>query len=439
MRLSNYEDDGLERVDNWLQHQEMMPDEQTLRKLLATYNVSFVLEGINRWHSTMLCELKNSYVQQSQRYVVMSADGYLLPELSLAEQEQAETLLGKALDLYQKMSVIKEEFKGRPKAEYYQYGIPVEDARYILPLAMQTNLSVAMSADKLLDWFILFAQPAYQMLFAEIKDTLLAKLPNKLGEACVQNSLQVNDDKKISDFYQEDLCKITNEQPVVFLHGFAELELKAGLGALTSTMEKAPSEVLAAWGEDWQEKSSAVVGRVLGYGHESIAEQARTTYGLMFSLVTYHQQVRHRLPSMYRENWHDLLKDKERAVVVPPTVAQSKFKEEYLALCAEFCQFQEQLAANYSDDRWLYFLLNCQQVKVIMGSNARMDCQMLQERICRNAQWEIRNIAEQKLDLLRQKSNILYRKALPSCVYGACKEGKYTCGQAKEMREKYGE
>ena len=34
-------------------------------------------------------------------------------------------------------------------------------------------------------------------------------------------------------------------------------------------------------------------------------------------------------------------------------------------------------------------------------------------------------------------SDILYKNAVPSCVYGACKEGKMTCGRAAEMREKY--
>lgn len=439
MRLSNYEDDGLVRVENWLQQQNEELNGETLRVILAAYNVSFVLEGINRWHSTMLCELKNSYVQQSQRYVTMSADGYLLPELTAEEKKQAEELLQQAFDLYSEMSVIKEEFKGRPKAEYYQYGIPVEDARYILPLAMQTNLSVAMSGDKLLDWFALFAQAPYKNLFTEIKDALLGCLPKKLGQVCVMLAKDTADKTQISDFYQEDLARITVTEPVVYLHGFAEPELKAGLGALTSTMAKAPSEVLAGWGEEWKEKSAAVVGRVLGYGHESIAEQARTTYGMMFSLVTYHQQVRHRLPSMYRENWQDLLADVSRNVVVPPTVVGSKFEEDYLALCRAFRQFQQQLAATYEDGRWMYFLLNCQQVKVVMSSNARMDCQMLRERICRNAQWEIRDIAERKLDLLRQKSSVLYRNALPPCVYGTCKEGTYTCGQAGAMRKKYAE
>ena len=62
---------------------------------------------------------------------------------------------------------------------------------------------------------------------------------------------------------------------------------------------------------------------------------------------------------------------------------------------------------------------------------------ILQERICCNAQWEINAIAVAKLEELRKLSDILYQYAVPSCVYGNCKEGKMTCGKAAQMREKY--
>ena len=100
-------------------------------------------------------------------------------------------------------------------------------------------------------------------------------------------------------------------------------------------------------------------------------------------------------------------------------------------------RFQQRIAGHYKGGLWRYFLLNCQQVKIITSTNARMDCGMLAERICNNAQWEINRIAVAKLEELRKLSDILYKTAVPSCVYGTCKEGKMTCGRAAEMREKY--
>ncbi|MBQ2014564.1 MAG: FAD-dependent thymidylate synthase, partial [Peptococcaceae bacterium] len=142
MQLTNYEGADLLFVEALLkQHPDTNRD--TLLELLKTCNLSFVLEGINRWQSTMICERKDSYVQQSQRYVTMSRDGYTLPELGEADRAKAEALIAKVFALYEEMSQLKEAFKGRPKREHYRYGIPVEDARYILPLAVKTNLSVA--------------------------------------------------------------------------------------------------------------------------------------------------------------------------------------------------------------------------------------------------------------------------------------------------------
>ena len=87
----------------------------------------------------MICELIDSYVQQSQRYVTMDADGYTLPDLKEEDAQKARELVGRAFALYEEMSQIKEEFKGRPKKEHYLHGIPVEDARYIFPFAVTTD------------------------------------------------------------------------------------------------------------------------------------------------------------------------------------------------------------------------------------------------------------------------------------------------------------
>ena len=231
--------------------------------------------------------------------------------------------------------------------------------------------------------------------------------------------------------------RITAEQPVVLLRTFEKPELKAGLGALTSTKGEAPSMVLESWGAEAEEKAQGVINRVMGYGHTSIAEQCRTTFGMMFSLVTYHQQERHRLPNTYREPWLNILLEPERPPVIPQTVIDGGFESRYRRFVQDMQRFQQRIAGHYKGGLWRYFLLNCQQVKIITSTNARIDCGMLAERICNNAQWEIKAIAVAKLEELRKLSDILYRNAVPSCVYGACKEGKLTCGRAGEMREKY--
>ncbi len=436
MEITNYEGTDLLQVENFLQHHTNL-EQKTVCTLLKTCNVSFVLEGINRWQSTMICELKDSYVQQSQRYVTLDNDGYSLPELQEDDREKAEELVGRAFALYTEMSQLKEDFKGRPKKEHYLYGISVEDARYILPLAVKTNLSVATTGDKLLDWFRMMNRPLDRQMFADVHDALLQVLPEMLGEWLDTQTYEYENDGVLNQFYQDDLDRITPKKPVVLLHTFAQPELKVGLGALTSTKAEPPSEVLQQWGTEAAEKAKGVTKRVLGYGHTSIAEQCRTTFGMMFSLVTYHQQVRHRLPSTFREPWLNILLEPERPPAIPQSVIDGGFEQQYRRLVQDMQRFQQRIAGHYRNGLWRYFLLNCQQVKIITSTNARMDCGILQERICCNAQWEINAIAVAKLEELRKLSDILYQYAVPSCVYGNCKEGKMTCGKAAQMREKY--
>ena len=436
MQLTNYEGQDLLSVDVLLkQHTEVNPD--TVRELLKTCNLSFVLEGISRWQSTMICERKDSYVQQSQRYVTMTSDGYTLPAMDEEDTRKAEELIGKAFALYEEMSKLKGEFKGRPKAEHYLYGIPVEDARYILPLAVKTNLSVATTGDKLLEWFRMMKRPEDALLFDDIRKALMDALPQTLAEWLDNQEYRYEQEELLDTYYQRELDNITPEKPVILLRTFTQPELKAGLGSVTSTKAEPPSEVLAGWGADAAEKAKGVTKRVMSYGHTSVAEQCRTTFGMMFSLVTWHQQVRHRLPNTFRESWNSLLADENRPPIIPPTVKEGGFAEKYCSLVKEMQEFQRYLAQNYEGGVWRCFLLNCQQVKIITSTNARMDCEMLQERICNNAQWEINRIAVSKLEDLRKLSDILYQYAVPSCVYGVCKEGKMTCGRAAEMREKY--
>ena len=59
MRLTNYEGTDFLPVSVFLE-QNPDADRETVQELLKTCNVSFVLEGINRWQSTMSSERKDS-------------------------------------------------------------------------------------------------------------------------------------------------------------------------------------------------------------------------------------------------------------------------------------------------------------------------------------------------------------------------------------------
>lgn len=440
MRITNFESPGLHDLALWIEeNKDKTINEDIMKEILKTFNITFVAEGINRIQSTLLCELKDSYVQQSQRYVTMDESSYEIPLLNETDNIRAKELIEKAFKLYGKMSELKEEeFKGRPKAGNYKHGIPIEDARYILPLAVKTNMSIAITGDKLYDLFALINDKKYLNLFDDFKREISNYLPNALLQQLPTYSDSREKTEIAGQFYNKYMEKIDEENNMVYIDGFENLDLKAGLGALTSTSAEAPSETLIKWGDNADEKARGVVKRVLGYGHDSIAEQARTTFGMMCSMVTYHQQIRHRLSENHRENISNIITDTKRDVVVPPSIKKTGFYEEFLNLADEFKEFRLYISGEYGGCKALPLILNCDQIKLIISTNARIDSKMLADRICFNAQWEIRSLAVKKLKILKGLSDILYETALPACVKGECREGKLSCGKQHEMRKMFG-
>lgn len=437
MKITQFEATGLQELEAFLEMNEVNRiGEIELRSLLKTVNLSFIYEHINRLQSTLICECKDSYVQQSQRYVTLTEGAYDLPELKTEDKVKAELLLKEAFSLYSEMSEKKAgEFKGRPKHEHYLYGIPIEDARYILPLMAKTNVCTAMAGDKLVDLFRLFSDVQYGELFHEIAENLQKFIPKRLFMLiCQQNNHELHSGL-VESFYADMFEKLSPEENLTFIDQCGKLDQKVGFGALTSTMKDVPSVVITRWGNEADTKARGVVERVLGYGHDSIAEQARVRFGMMCSLVTYHQQERHRITANYREDFAKLILDKNRAAKIPQTIQNSKFRERFIELTKKIKEFRLGIAKSYGMDKAMCFLLNCDQVKLIISTNARADISMLADRTCMNAQWEIRELAIKKVIVLRKLSPVLYEKALPSCVNGTCREGKMTCGQAGKVRE----
>ena len=443
MRISNFEQTGLDEVNAFLNKTKSDITLDKLKELMKSVNISFILEGITRLQSTLICELKDSYVQQSQRYVNMTNNGYNLSGIHPNITYMVNNLVEQTFDLYTRMTKLKDDCiqKGRPRKEDYQYGIPIEDGRYILHLAATTNVHLALSGDKFIDMLITmhsFKNYEYKFFMFDIINTLYkclhdigSDLPKYINIWTLRDEYDI--DECISDFYQMNyFYKIDNKNKLVPFSSFKSPNLIVATGAITSTSDKYPSDVTKGWND--LDYTTGIIERITGYGHMGICEQTRHTFGIMLSLTAWHQQLRHRLPVVYRERFNDILQDDVRPVVIPETIQNSPFINEYIDVVNQIKLFRRE----YIDHNRLAMsslLLNCDQVKVLISTNARIDEWILKERTCTNAHWEIRDLSIKKLIELRKSSNVLYEKALPPCVNGTCKEGAMTCGKSIQVKE----
>ena len=212
-----------------------------------------------------------------------------------------------------------------------------------------------------------------------------------------------------------------------------------------------------------EEKISSFVKMLADMGHESPIEHVSFTFGIEgVSRACTHQLVRHRLAS-YSQKSQRYVTEGQFDYIVPPEIAADKeaaavFKsamaadQEAYDKIAEVLKskhknaflndgFDEKTASRMAEKKAIedarFVLPNACETKIVVTMNARTLLNFFHHRCCSRAQWEIKEVADMMLKEVCAVAPNLFRKAGPSCVAGACPEGKMTCGKSKEMREFY--
>lgn len=109
----------------------------------ATY--TFAIEGVSRTLTHQLVRHRlASFNQQSQRYVTFSESPEFIEPHTVAADAEAEKVFLEAVD---------HAFDSYHKL--VEAGIPAEDARYVLPNACETKITVTMNIRELLHFFTL--------------------------------------------------------------------------------------------------------------------------------------------------------------------------------------------------------------------------------------------------------------------------------------------
>jgi thymidylate synthase (FAD) len=190
------------------------------------------------------------------------------------------------------------------------------------------------------------------------------------------------------------------------------------------------------------------VEKLAAIGHLSPIEHITFTFGIEgISRACSHQLVRHRLAS-YSQQSQRYVKAEQFDYIVPPSIKKDP------ALASQFEQCMAEAQANYTkvlkrleelglkgeagqqDAR--YLLPNAAETRIVMTMNARELLHFFRVRCCNRAQWEIREMAERMLGLVKDIAPTIFGRSGPGCLYAACPEGKMTCGKIEAVRKKYG-
>ena len=213
------------------------------------------------------------------------------------------------------------------------------------------------------------------------------------------------------------------------------------------------------------EKVSSFVEMLAEIGHESPIEHASFTFGIEgVSRALLAQITRHRMASFSVKSQR-YVKEGAFEFVTPPEVAADPvalhaYKESMRLAQESYDKIAEiltekhkatfmaegkdektaaRLASKKAIEDARFVLPNACETKMVVTMNARSLHNFFRHRCCNRAQWEIQEVANQMLKLVKEVAPELFKKAGPPCLNGPCPEGKMSCGKAREIKKFYEE
>lgn len=176
------------------------------------------------------------------------------------------------------------------------------------------------------------------------------------------------------------------------------------------------------------EKARKILKRVVGYGHVSVIEHASFTFAISgVSRALTHQLVRHRVASYTQQSQRYVAADPNREdwFVIPKTAvtqeAQQKFKDRMRQIAK---WYEDAIADGLPAEDARFYMPNAAKTNIVVTMNARELLHFFAFRSCARAQWEIRELSDEMLRLVKKVAPTIFENAGPNCVqHGYCPEG----------------
>lgn len=194
------------------------------------------------------------------------------------------------------------------------------------------------------------------------------------------------------------------------------------------------------------EKAAAFITKIVDIGHLSTIEHASYTFGIEgVSRTLLAQITRHRIASFSVQSQRYVsYSENGFGYIVPPAIralgddAVKKYEDQMATMQGWYDDWQSALGneGEKSNEDARFVLPGACETRMLLTMNARELLHFFNLRCCNRAQWEIRALAWRMLELVMPTAPALFSAAGPSCVRGACGEGKKTCGRAGEIRER---
>ena len=163
---------------------------------------------------------------------------------------------------------------------------------------------------------------------------------------------------------------------------------------------------------DPPKSTEELIKKVIRKGHHSVLEHATATFRIKGgSRVFTHEMVRHRLmsPSQESQRYVEYGKTKEYEFVIPVTVEQTRFKDDFKEKALEMEKlYSDMVKEGVPKEDARYILPNATVSEIVVSANYRELRHIFEVRCHPRAHWEIREICLEMLKIMKEKAPIVF-------------------------------
>ena len=389
-------------------------------------NVSPIVE------QTIIEERFSSFTIKSRREVNFSQVGYYVP-----------TFKDKNGNVLPNQDEIKEKYMSHMQFLFDSYqklvdlGIPMEDARFVLPYSYHSNIIMGVDAHTLKKMILEYTKGTKSNI-PEIKE-----FGEKLYEVVKQNVPYYKEIVDLSipttDRIKEKLDSIVDksyeiiDKPIL-INSFENIDQNIIIAALIKRYQYSYEQALKIYEEklkDNVELCQEIMYEIYN-GDQKELSQISFQFQIPISLAILTHITRHRTYSPIIPDFvpiHDLAKYK-----TPKTINNKclNLYDDIFNKNLEVCQEFKEMGVREED--LVYFHLSGNMVNILANMDGKTLAWITHLRTCNKAQWEIRDIFNEIRKQIKDKCPIYGTILGPDCeVRKICNEGKESCGKIKVL------
>lgn len=354
-----------------------------------------------------------SFTIKSGRYVNFSNAGFNLPDTFSESQKK----LIKAH--YQKMFEFYDKFVTN--------NIPVEDARFILPYGLKTNIYMSLNARELVHVICTMVYGRgknYEEIYKlglQLKDLFDLRYPGVI-EASKTGYLEPSD----------EVLKV-NPKPV---NSIEYVYQTTELLSYPKNASLALNDFAKATGYEKFDFKTALKDDK----QAKLLEHFNYTFKVNnFALIILKHLTRHRMQSLATPPLVKFV-DADKFIIPKTILANEELTQDFKKCIQENRELYNKLLGNVDPYLLIYLTPHGSAMNLVTTMNARELLHLFNLRTCSRAQWVIRDLATDMLAKLKHIDKDMFANFGASCyTYGVCPEGRMCCGKQLEMKKMFDE